>query len=170
MADIRMVRIAIDLTENNGQPAQPQQTELEDSNGKTKEGKTLLKSVILNQGFQTAKRLVIQSVETNLNRQFALNEDYMGETTFNNAKNVISKVASYGSSIISSTIYGASVGGVVGAVIGAGISSVGIGVSEFISVQGKMSQTFRSLNASNIETQYARARAGLIDGSNGTEN
>lgn len=171
MAELRMVRIAIELNEGgSGGDATPRVEEQSDTGGKTKEGNVLFKSLILNQGYQTAKRLVLQSIDANLNRNFSLNEDYMGETTYQNAKNMISKMTSYASSVASATIMGASVGGFVGAVIGFGISAVGIGVSEYTNTQAKKSQYFRSLNASNIEVGYARQRAGLIDGSMGTEN
>ena len=94
----------------------------------------------------------------------------MGETTYQNAINVIGKVTSIASTIGGGTLAGAQVGGLLGAVVGGVFSTIGVGVSETLSVQGKMSQTFRSLNASNVELNYARARAGLTDGSMGTEN
>lgn len=171
MADVRMIRITLDLNDGTGTPiSEPKTEEATDTNGKTKEGNILIKSVILNQGYQTAKRLIIQGVDANLNRTFALNEDYMGETTYQNAKNMISKAVSYTTSILSATMMGASVGGFVGGAVVMGISAVGIGVSEFMSVKSKMSQYFRSINASNVEMNYARQRAGLTDGSMGTEN
>lgn len=173
MADLREIKISIELSENGNAvaPEQPKAEDMADTNGKTREGSgTLIKSLILNQGYQTAKSLIIQGVDAHLNRQFALNEDYMGETTYNNAKNLISKVTSVASSIGSATIMGASAGGFVGAVIGFTIGAVGVGVSDYISIQAKKSSYFRNINASNIEVAYARQRAGLVDGSKGTEN
>ena len=172
MSDLRMIRISLETTENGTpvSPSEPQADEMADSKGKTNETATIFKSLIIGKGFATAKNLIIQGVDTGLNRQFSINEDYMGETTYQNVKNVIGKVTSIGSTIIGGTVTGAQVGGWVGAIVGFGISAVGVGVSETLSVQAKMSQTFRSLNASNIEVNYARARAGLTDGSNGTEN
>lgn len=173
MSDLRMIRIALESTDSTGtptQPSEPKADEMQDSSGKTKETNTIFKSIIIGKGFSTAKNLIIQGVDTNLNRQFALNEDYMGETTYNNAKSIIGKVTSIGSSIIGGTVTGAQIGGFWGAVGGFAISTVGVGVSEYFSVTAKMSQTYRSLNASNIEMNYARARAGLTDGSQGTEN
>lgn len=173
MAELRTIKISIDLSGENETPVTPEQPKPEDmtdTNGKTKEGHTLIKSLILNQGYQTAKRLIIQGVDAQLNRHFALNEDYMGETTYNNAKNLISKITSVASSVGSGAMFGFSAGGGVGAVVGAGITAVGIGVSDFISIQAKMSSYYRNINASNIEVAYARQRAGLIDGSKGTEN
>ena len=172
MSDLRMIRISLETTENGTpvSPSEPQADEMADSKGKTNETATIFKSLIIGKGFATAKNLIIQAVDTGLNRQFAINEDYMGENTYNNAKNIIGKVTSIASTIGGATLTGFQVGGVWGAVIGAGISTIGVGVSEAISINGKISQTFRSLNASNIEVNYARARAGLTDGSNGTEN
>ena len=168
MPDLRMIRISLETTNNNvpTQPIEPNAQEMQDNNGKTNETATIFKSLIIGKGFETAKRLIIQGVDVGLNRQFSINEDYMGETTYQNAKNVIGKVTSIASTIGGGTLAGAQ----VGAVIGFGISTIGVGVSETLSVQGKMSQTFRSLNASNVELNYARARAGLTDGSMGTEN
>ena len=171
MADVRMIRITLDLNDGTGTPiSEPKTEEAIDKNGKTKEGNVLIKSVILNQGYQTAKRLIIQGVDANINRTFALNEDYMGETTYQNAKNIISKVASWSTSIVSSTLAGASMGGIVGAIAVGGLTTVGIGVSEFIGIQAKSSQYFRAINSSNAEMNFARQRAGLYDGSMGTEN
>lgn len=172
MAETRMVRIAIELNDGtSGTPsAEPKAEEMTDNNGKTKEGSVLIKSVILNQGYQTAKRLILQSVDVSLNRAFSLNEDYMGETTYQNAKNMIGKATSYATTIASATAFGMSTGGFIGAGAGFIVSSVGVGVSEFINVQSKKSQYYSSLNASNIEMNYARQRAGLVDGSMGTEN
>lgn len=172
MADLREVRILVEASMNGTptQPSEPQPQEMADNNGKTSETSTIFKSIIIGKGFTTAKNLIIQGVDLGLNRQFALNEDYMGEQTYSNAKNVISKVTSIGSTIIGGTVFGAQVGGVWGAVGGFAISTGGVIASEVMSINGKISQTYRSLNASNIETQYARARAGLTDGSMGTEN
>ena len=172
MSDLRMIRISLEATENGTptQPSEPKAEDMQDSKGKTSETSTIFKSLIIGKGFSTAKNLIIQGVDVGLNRQFSINEDYMGETTYQNAKNIIGKVTSIASSIGGGTMFGAQVGGLWGAVIGFGISAVGVGVSETLSVQGKMSQTFRSLNASNIEVNYARAKAGLTDGSMGTEN
>ena len=172
MSDLRMIRISLEATENGTptQPSEPKTEEMTDGKGKTSETATIFKSLIIGKGFSTAKGLILQGVDVNLNRQFSINEDYMGETTYQNAKNIIGKVTSIGSTIIGGTVTGAQVGGWVGALVGFGISAVGVGVSETLSAQAKISQTFRSLNASNIEVNYARARAGLTDGSNGTEN
>ena len=172
MPDLRMIRVSLETTENNvpTHPSEPNAQEMQDNNGKTNETKTIFKSFIIGKGFETAKRLIIQGVDVGLNRQFSINEDYMGETTYQNAKNVIGKVTSIASTIGGGTLAGAQVGGLLGAVVGGVISTIGVGVSETLSVQGKMSQTFRSLNASNVELNYARARAGLTDGSMGTEN
>ena len=172
MSDLRMIRISLETTENGTpvQPSEPKAEDMQDGKGKTSETATIFKSLIIGKGFSTAKNLIIQGVDVGLNRQFSINEDYMGETTYQNAKNIIGKVRSIASSIGGGTMAGAQIGGLWGAVIGFGVSTIGVGVSETLSVQGKMSQTFRSLNASNIEVNYARARAGLTDGSMGTEN
>ena len=126
MPDLRMIRISLETTNNNvpTQPSEPNAQEMQDNNGKTNETATIFKSLIIGKGFETAKRLIIQGVDVGLNRQFSINEDYMGETTYQNAKNVIGKVTSIASTIGGGTLAGAQVGGLWGAAIGFGISAI----------------------------------------------
>lgn len=173
MSELRMIRISISTDDGEGNPvvpSQPKPEEQKDNNGKTKEAGTIFKSIIIGKGLSTAKRLILQGVDMGLERHFSLTEDYIGETTYSNAKNIIGKVTSIGSSLVGSAMAGATIGGGIGAIVSAGITAVGIGVSEVMSINAKVSQTFRSLNASNYEMNYARLRAGLVDGSQGTEN
>lgn len=168
MAETRKITIEIIQKNEQEQPEKPEDDK--EQKKASSEGKTLLKSVILNQGYQTAKKLVIQSVEASVDRYLTLTEDYMAQNTYNMVKTSISKMTNAGSTIIGGAIAGAKVGGVAGAVAGVVIGTIGWGVSEYISYQSRMSGYYRSLNASNIEMNYARKRAGLVDGSRGTEN
>ena len=134
------------------------------------EGKVLTKSVILNQGYHQAKSLIISGVDASINRYLSLNEDYMGETVYNNAKTTIGKITGLGGAIMSGYTVGSMTGTPVGMAIGVGVAVVGWGANEFLSYQQKMSGYYQSLNASNFQTAFMRKRAGLTDGSHGTEN
>lgn len=169
MADTRKITIElIQKTEGDETPKTPDEDK--DKKKSDSEGKTLLKSIILNQGYKVAKKMVIQSVEASVNRYLTLTEDYMAQDTYNMVKTSIDKATTAGTAIIGGAVTGAKVGGAVGAGVGAVIGTIGFGVSEVISYQSRMSGYFRALNASNIEMNYARKRAGLMDGSKGTEN
>lgn len=169
MADTRKITIEIiQKTEGDDTPKTPDNDK--DKKKTDSEGKTLLKSVILNQGYSVAKKLVIQGVESSMNRYLTLSEDYMAQNTYNAVKTSINKLSSAGSAILGGAVAGAKAAGPFGAVAGIVIGTVGYGVSEFLSYQSRMSSYFRALNASNAEMNFARKRAGLIDGSKGTEN
>lgn len=169
MAEMR--KITIEIIQKNEQE-QPKPTPQEDETQKEKssEGKTLLKSVILNQSYQTAKRLIVQSVEASVNNYISLSEDYFAENTYNKVKTTISKVTSASSSILGGAIAGGQVGGWVGAIVGGTIGAIGWGVSEYINYQARMGAYYRTLNASNIEKDYMRRRSGLYDDGKGTLN
>lgn len=173
MAETR--KITIELIQRNEYDAVPSPTPVTpEANNDTQtkvssEGKMLLKSVILNQGYNTAKRLIIQGVESGLSNYFALSEDYLAENTYNNVKTSISKVTGFASSVLGGMTAGG-MAGPVGAGVGAVIGAVGWGTSEFFSYSTRMSSYYRNLNASNIERDYFSRRAGLVNGGKGTEN
>ncbi len=169
MADTRKITIEI-IQKNEGDDTPKIPDEDKDKKKSDSEGKTLLKSVILNQGYKVAKKLVIQGVESSMNRYLTLSEDYMAQNVYNAVKVSIDKATTAGTAIIGGGLAGAKVAGVPGAIAGIVIGSVGFGVSEFLSYQSRMSGYYRTLNASNIEMSFARKRAGLMDGSKGTEN
>lgn len=172
MADTR--KIVVELVQREEGSAIPQPTPTPSGDTKTKEkttseGKILLKSVILNQGYNTAKRLVIQGVQANINHYFALSEDYMGENTYNNVMATLNNIKGMASSVIGGAVAG-SVAGPIGAGVGALIGATSGVVSNYLSFQQRMSSYYQNLNASNYQTAYARKRAGLTDGGKGTEN
>ena len=172
MAETRKITIEIITKEGSDTTPKPVGVQPENTESKEKassEGKMLLKSVILNQGYNTAKRLIVQGVEANINNYLALSEDYMAENTYNLVKTTISKATGFTSSIISGATAG-SVGGVAGAVVGGIIGGVGYGVSEVIGYQSRMSGYYRALNSSAIEKDYFSRKSGLYDNGKGTEN
>ena len=127
------------------------------------------KSVLLNQAFNVAKSGVKQSIDLSLNRYFNMKENYIGQTDYNNFMRGINVVSSVGTSIIGGAMLGMKAGP-IGAVAGATIGGVSAGINLFIGHQARLSNYYSSLNASNVSLQYGRERAGLIDGSKGTEN
>ncbi len=170
MADTRKITIEIiqKSSENTDTPSMPTETKAQETT--KSEGNVLLKSFILNQSYNTAKQIVISTVESSVNRYLTLTEDYMAQNTYNKVKTDISKLASAGSAIIGGATSGAIVGGLPGAVAGAVIGTIGFASSEYISMQSRMSSYYRSLNASNIQADYSQRRLGLTDNSRGTEN
>ena len=166
MADTRKIVIEIqNISKNEAtqqvEPAQPQQQ----GNGTASdnsEAKTLGKSVILNQALHQAKSMIVNTVRRDANRYFSLGEDYLAETTYNNIETAISK----GVGLATAIGGGAMVGGPIGAIIGAGAW----GYSEAISYRDRMSGYYQNLNASRIQSGFESKRAGLTDGSRGTEN
>lgn len=171
MAETRKITIEIVQTSqaNNDKPEQTKE-ETEETQKASNEGKILLKSFILNQSYQTAKRLIVQSVDASVNNYVSLTEDYMAENVYNNTKTTISKITSGAMSIIGGATAGFQVGGVYGAIIGGTIGAVGWGVSEYINYQSRMGAYYRTLNASKIEKDYMQRRSGLYDDGKGTLN
>jgi len=141
----------------------------EQENKVTSDGLILAKSVLLNQAINTAKRTVINAVTSSVDRYMTLTEDYMAQTSYQNAITTINKMTSLVGSVYAGAKIG-SVGGAVGSAVGAGIALVGFGANEIISYQSRMSGYYRQINASNISRAYYSKRYGLIDNGRGTEN
>lgn len=129
---------------------------------KSLEKELLGKNVFINQAYNQAKSLIMNTVNTSINQYFNLSEDYLGQNTYKEITKTLSKAQSLGSSIVSGFI----VGGGVGAAIGA----VGWTANEIISNQARMSNYYSSLNTTNYGTGFSRTRAGLVDNGRGTEN
>jgi hypothetical protein len=173
MSETRKITIEIIQTNKSTGTTMPtEQTNKDDVDQKkaSGEGATLLKSFILNQGYQTAKKMIIGTVEASISNYLTLSEDYMAENTINKVKTAISKVTSIGGTILSSTLAGAQMGGGVGAVAGMVIGSTTAVYNEVLSYQTRMSSYYQSLNASNISKDYAKRRSGYVDSGKGTEN
>lgn len=175
MADVRKITIEILQKEDGGganvpTPQGQDTTENIERTSPQKESSGLLKNYIFNQAMQNAKQMTIRTIEANIDHYLALSEDYFAENTMAMAKGYINHLSSGASSIVGGAIAGAQIGGVYGAVAGAVIGTISWGVNEVITYQTKMSSFYRSLNASNVNLDYARRRAGLTDGGKGTEN
>lgn len=120
------------------------------------------KTYFFTQAYNNIKNLAISTAENIQSRYYNMSENYMGENTFNNVKNNISKAGSF----VSSVAAGASMGGYVGAAIGA-ITWVG---GQHIAYNTKLSSYHSALNAYNMNTAFSNTRASLYDGGRGTEN
>ena len=135
----------------------------------TLEDASVGKNIISMQAYQQAKQQIINTVDYYHNRYFSLKEDYLSETTYNNAKAAIGKAASVLGIVGAGAIAGAKLGP-LGSVAGAIIGGAGFVVNEQIQKQKVYSQYYQQLNTLSYETSFARERAGLVNDSKGTDN
>lgn len=119
--------------------------------------------------FNTAKEMVISSVESSLQREYTLTENYMAQTIYANAKKSISMVTSLGTTIAGAAQVGSIAGG-AGMLVSVGVAVTGWAFNQYIDYQNRMSSYYQSLNAGNYQSDFSQIRAGLIDGGRGTEN
>lgn len=111
-----------------------------------------------------------------LNRHFALKENYLAQnktTAFNANMSAVKNIAS---SIGASTAAGAAIGfsaGPVGAAVGAVIGAVYGSIKSVANIQTQKAEHMErhnmQLNATNAQTQFSASRAALVNGSRGTE-
>ena len=116
-----------------------------------------------------ARDVFLISVEESLQRHFTLTENYMSQNIYANAKKSISLAMSAGASILEGAKIG-SVFGPGGTIGGAIVGAATFAVQQQLQYQTRMSSYYQSLNASNYQSDFSQVRAGLIDGSKGTEN
>lgn len=120
--------------------------------------------------FRSAKNIIISNVENSLQRQYTLTENYMAQTTYNNAKRAISTAVSLGTTLYGSLKLGLMTGNPVGVAASVAVSTAAWGFNQFTEYKNRMSSYYQSLNAGNYQSDFSQIRAGLIDGSKGTEN
>lgn len=125
-------------------------------------------SVLINQAYQNAKSAISSEIEYSANRYFQMREDYIGETTYSNAKVAVSKATSLVSSVLSGAMMGSAVPG--GAAIGAVIAAGGWVATNIIEISQRQRTAMVRLASENASLAFARSRAGLTDGGRGTEN
>ena len=126
-----------------------------------KEG-TLVSSLVVNQAFTQVKGLVKNAALYYMNKHFTLKENYLMQRNVDNALTTINKVASFGTSVAG--------GFLLGSVPGAAVAAVGWVANEAFTVFKRQDQTMMGLNTTNIQTAFQRTRAGLSNGSRGTQN
>lgn len=166
MAEIREVVIKI-----QGESSEKNRTPQDSNpNEKTQETDGLGKatSVILNQAFNQLKNEFISEVNYEINKHFNLTDDYIGQRNVNVAKNVISRVASIGTSIYAGAklgLGGGPVGIAIGAVTALVISTAQLGVD----IYQNYDQANINLRQQNAQLEFTRQRAGysLTSGSIG---
>ena len=129
---------------------------------KSAESALLGKSVLVNQAYGYAKQAVKSSITYGINKHFALNEDYLGEQSMENALTIIGKVGSLAASV--------GAGFVFGSVPGAVVAAAGFAVNEGVQIFQTFDRVNMQLAETNLQSQFQRTRLGLVDGGKGTQN
>lgn len=127
-------------------------------------------SFILYDGIKSSIQIFKTSIETSVNRNFSLTENYIGQQDYQNTKNIINKGKSFIGSLATGFVAGAATGGVGGSVIGSVIGAVTWGANQQIQHKTDLSSYYQQLNAANFNTQFNRTRAGLVNEGRGTDN
>lgn len=104
-----------------------------------------------------------------LNRSFALKENYMAQNKMNMFNEQMGTLKSSISTVGSSIVMGAMAGGIPGAIVGGAYGVVKAAVDIDIQKGQKIEQYNMQLNATNAQTQFSASRAALVNGSRGTE-
>lgn len=112
--------------------------------------------------YNVAKKGIIQSVNTVVNNNLSLTENYIGQRTLSNVKNVVGKTES----LVSGIMAGAAVGGGVGAAI----AVVSWGITQYFDMLEKQRSYYQALNATTTQTEFSQTRAGLYNDGRGTLN
>ena len=120
------------------------------------------------QAVSAATENALNIADASMNRYTTLQEDYMAQQVYSNAKNTLQRAKAGLGSIFQGAQAG-SVFGAAGAVVGGLIGAASYGVSEYVRYQQKMSGYYQQLNATNYQTNFSASRLGLTGGS-GTEN
>lgn len=138
-----------------------QKTDTTETIETVKEG-TLVSSLVVNQAFTQVKGLVKNAAFYYMNKNFTLKENYLMQRNVDNALTSINKVVSFGTSVVG--------GFLLGNVAGAAVAAVGWAANEAFTSFKRQDQTMMGLNTTNIQTAFQQTRAGLSDGSRGTQN
>lgn len=121
---------------------------------------------IAEQGAKT----VLTLLDHDVTRHLSLTEDYLSQNTYNMVKSQYNLFKGAVGGVLTGAASGAMAGGIPGAILGAVGGALNFGVNTVISQNQRYSQYYQQLNATNFNTQYNEKRAGLYDGSRGTEN
>ena len=120
-----------------------------------------LKNIVHNEAFQYAKQVAINEARYEINKDFAMRDDYIGQRDINISLGVISKVYSIGTSVVS--------GAIMGGAIGASVALAGSLLVEGIQVYQNLDQQNIKIAQLNSQLDYNRIRTGysLTSGSIG---
>lgn len=111
--------------------------------------------------FDYAKNTLLKSVNTVINTNLSLSENYIGQQTLSNINTILSK----GESLVK----GISLGSVAGWV-GIGISVASWATTQYFDFLSKKSSYYQALNAATAQTEFSQTRAGLYNDGRGTLN
>lgn len=157
MADTREIVITI-----KGSGETTTQTDKPD-NPNPKDSSNIKKStsILLNQTYQRLKSEISSEVNYEIDKHFRLSDNYIGQRNFNNAKQVINKAVSFGTSIAT----GFAIGGPVGAVGAFVVQTISLGID----IYQNYDQENINLRQMEAQLSYTRERAGysLTSGSIG---
>ena len=109
-------------------------------------------SVLLNQALESAKQDINRIVSYEIQKNFNLTDNYIGERNLNNAKQVVSRASKIGVSIAT----GFATGGIVGAIIVAGLEAISLGIDTY---QNQENQNIK-LRQNDLQLSFSRQRSG----------
>lgn len=171
--DSRKITIEIVGGEGDGNEENVVSTKPSDSTDRNKKDKQdrLARKIAIRNLARHAAMKSINIAEGLVNTYFSLTEDYKGQTTYQNIKNVLAQVHSVYSNVRDGAMTGAAVGGPVGAIIGAGVGVIKSGVDMAVHTHNVHLQQNLDIATKGYSVEYNRNLAGLIvgDGRN-TEN
>lgn len=109
-------------------------------------------SVLLNQALESAKQDINRIVSYEIQKNFNLTDNYIGERNLNNAKQVVSRASKIGVSIAT----GFATGGIVGAIVVAGLEAISLGIDTY---QNQENQNIK-LRQNDLQLSFSRQRSG----------
>lgn len=133
------------------------------------EKNTIGKNVIAYQAYSLVKQQIKTMAMYEINKYFSLTENYTAQQNMNNALTAISKVASFGTTVVGGAMTGSALGP-YGAAAGAIVAAVGWTVNESIQVYQRFDQQRRDLATMNTQSQFQLTRMGLVDGGRNSQN
>ena len=130
--------------------------------GGNKKEKNKTAMLLAKDAYRVAKNTVVKAVDTAVNTNLSLTENYIGQQALTNVKTVLSKAES----LVSSVAIGATAGGPVGAAL----AIVSWGTTQYFDVLNKRRSYYQALNAASAQTEFSQTRAGLYNEGKGTLN
>lgn len=169
MAEIRKITIEIlnsptvSKDEDEGKKTRDLTSKLS-SKGKNKETKSKWDAVqsFIHYSISNASQVVSTAISTSQSRYFSLSENYIAENNYQNTMTAINRGKSLVSAISAGTITMGPIGGVV--------AGAGWIASNYFIERNAESSYYQNINATSMQTQFSRVRAGLVNGGKGTEN
>lgn len=141
----------------------PVKSLVEDAVGSSVKGQAVLQLA------QQSWGIITQTIDYSINRNLNLSENYIAQNDYNRIKGTYGLITSGASSVASGIVSGAAFGW-AGAIVGGLAGGVNWAAQTALQQSERYSQYYQQLNATNFNTQYNQKRAGLYDGSRGTES